>query len=266
MTPPTVAMSVLAGSGPSATAVGRSTRLAWPSTVPGRTRAASPPSSTSTPREVPADVDQDPVALALAVQARAAAAEGHRDPLLAAEGEHLRDVVGVARLHDRLREQPVGARVGGVADQVDRRGSSTRSAPSSDSSCERSGCGVPAATQSGARSGVRVGRLRGDPLDVWLEQRHEPRWMLEERHPGRDPDLDQLGLARTRSRRAARSAARRGRPTAASLRRRSRRRSPPCQSRAGRGRARRSTPRSSANHLRIAYSLLRRTRNVTGTL
>ena len=49
ITPPTVAMSVLAGSGPSLRPCGASTRLAWPSTVPGLTRASAPPSSTATP-------------------------------------------------------------------------------------------------------------------------------------------------------------------------------------------------------------------------
>ena len=39
-TPPTQAMSVLAGSGPSLRPCGASTRLAWPSTVPGLTRAS----------------------------------------------------------------------------------------------------------------------------------------------------------------------------------------------------------------------------------
>ena len=65
--------------------------------------------------EVAADVDQDAVALALAVEAGAAGAEGDRDPLLAAVGEDLGDVAGVARHHHRLREEPVGAGVGGVA-------------------------------------------------------------------------------------------------------------------------------------------------------
>ncbi len=48
-TPPTVAMSVLAGSGPSLRPCGARTRLAWPRTVPGLTRARAPSSSTATP-------------------------------------------------------------------------------------------------------------------------------------------------------------------------------------------------------------------------
>ena len=48
-TPPTVAMSVEAGSGPSLVPYGASTRLAWPSTVPGLTRARAPSSRTATP-------------------------------------------------------------------------------------------------------------------------------------------------------------------------------------------------------------------------
>ncbi len=49
ITPPTVAMSVLAGSGPSLRPWGARTRLAWPRIVPGPTRARAPPSSTATP-------------------------------------------------------------------------------------------------------------------------------------------------------------------------------------------------------------------------
>ena len=49
ITPPTVAMSVLAGSGPSFRPYGASTRLAWPSSVPALTRARRPSSSTVTP-------------------------------------------------------------------------------------------------------------------------------------------------------------------------------------------------------------------------
>ena len=68
--------------------------------------------------EVAAHVDEDAVALALAVEAGAAGAEGDRDPVLAAVGEDLGDVGGVAGHHHRLREEPVGAGVGGVLDEV----------------------------------------------------------------------------------------------------------------------------------------------------
>ena len=51
ITPPTVAASVLAGSGPSLRWWRASTALASPRTVPGRTRASAPPSSTLTPRQ-----------------------------------------------------------------------------------------------------------------------------------------------------------------------------------------------------------------------
>ena len=68
--------------------------------------------------EVAAHVDEDAVALALAVEAGAAGAEGDRDPLLATVGEDLGDVAGLARHHHRLGEEPVGAGVGGVADDV----------------------------------------------------------------------------------------------------------------------------------------------------
>ena len=49
MTPPTVAKSVLAGSGPRRRLHGSRTRLAWPRAVPGRTLTAAPSSSTLTP-------------------------------------------------------------------------------------------------------------------------------------------------------------------------------------------------------------------------
>ena len=91
-TPPTVAISVLAGSGPSLRPCGARTRLAWPSTVPGLTRAIAPPSSTATPAEVAAHVDQDPVTLPLAVEAGPAGAEGDRDAGAAAVGEDLGDI------------------------------------------------------------------------------------------------------------------------------------------------------------------------------
>ena len=73
-----VAMSVLAGSGPSLRPWRASTRLTWPSTVPGRTRTRAPPSSTRDAGEVAADVDEDPVGLRLPVEARAAGAEDER--------------------------------------------------------------------------------------------------------------------------------------------------------------------------------------------
>ena len=97
-TPPTVAKSVLAGSGPSRRLYGARTRFAWPSAVPGRTRAARTVLLDLHAGEVAADVDQDPVALALAVQAGSPRAERHRDALLAAEAEHLRDIAGVTGL------------------------------------------------------------------------------------------------------------------------------------------------------------------------
>ena len=65
-----------------------------------------------------ADVDEDPVGLALAVEAGAAGAEDDGDPGAAAVLEDLGDVAGVVRHHHRPRQQPVGAGVGGVADDV----------------------------------------------------------------------------------------------------------------------------------------------------
>ena len=63
MTPPTVAMSVLAGSGPSLRPWGARTRLAWPSIVPGWTARARPVVEDLDAAEVAADVDEDAVGL-----------------------------------------------------------------------------------------------------------------------------------------------------------------------------------------------------------
>ena len=51
ITPPTQAISVEAGSGPSRRPCGASSRFACPSTVPGRTRARAPSASIATPRQ-----------------------------------------------------------------------------------------------------------------------------------------------------------------------------------------------------------------------
>ena len=68
--------------------------------------------------EVAAHVDENAIALALPVEAGAAGSEGDRDPLLAAVGEDPGDVAGFLRHHHRAREEPVGAGVGGVLDDV----------------------------------------------------------------------------------------------------------------------------------------------------
>ena len=74
------------------------------------------------PAPVPPHIDQDAVRLRLAVQARAARAEGDRDLGRARVVEHLRDVLGVASHHHGPGKQPIGARVRRVADQVDHPG------------------------------------------------------------------------------------------------------------------------------------------------
>ena len=153
ITPPTQAMSVDAGSGPSRKPCGASTRLTWPSTVPGRTRARRAVVLDRDPAEVAADIDQDPVALALAVEAGAAGAEGDRDRVTAPVLEQLRDVVGVASHHHGLRDQPVGAGVGGVADQV----GGPRRAPGR----PRPGRRVRRAAAAGCHRRPRRGRRRG---------------------------------------------------------------------------------------------------------
>jgi len=70
--------------------------------------------------EVAPHIDQDAVALSLSVEAGPPGAKDDRDAAGAAVGEGLRHVVCVARHHHRPRQQPIGAGVGGVADEVAR--------------------------------------------------------------------------------------------------------------------------------------------------
>src|SRR3954467_1472843 len=127
-TTPTVAMSVDAGAGAGRWGGGGGGPMAGRGEVPVREpehRARPDLGSAAAVEhldagEVAAHVEQDPVGLALAVEARAAAPEREVLAGPAREGDHLRDVVGVARHDDRLREPPVRARVRRVADQVAR--------------------------------------------------------------------------------------------------------------------------------------------------
>ena len=139
--------------------------------------------------EVAAHVDEDAVALALAVEAGAAGAEGDRDPLLAAVGEDLGDVVGVAGHHHGLREEPVGAGVGGVADDVAGAG---EDAVGAEQRLEL------AAQRLGGAGGERVGGAVGRRLGARGRGRGlrsaVPSLPLEEGHPRRDRDFDQLRL------------------------------------------------------------------------
>jgi hypothetical protein len=139
---------------------GLRTRLAWPSAVLDLHAG-----------EVAADVDEDPVALALAVQARPPRAQRHRNALLAAEAEHLRDIPGVTRLHHGLREEAVGAGVGGVADQVQRPAADAID-PEERLQLGEEGQRRPRRDPIGGGAGVRVRRLGGDALDVWLQESH----------------------------------------------------------------------------------------------
>ncbi len=119
------------------------------------------------PAEVAANVDEDPVGLALAVEAGAARAEGHGRAGPPAVGEDLGDVVGVAGHHDHLRKQPVRARVGRVADDVARAGEQPIGAEQLGqlaAQLYRGSGGDPARRGVRARS-LDLGR---DPLDLRL--------------------------------------------------------------------------------------------------
>ena len=158
--------------------------------------------------EVAADVDQDAVGLALAVEAGAAGAEGDRDAALAAEGEHLGDVASSFAITTASREEAVGAGVGGVADQVggaaeDAVGAEQRLQLAAqrlgDPGGERVGRGP--ARVAGRRAERRGPRSRSErrPTGVRGSSRTArrgpcPAIGLEERHAGRDGDFDQLRL------------------------------------------------------------------------
>ena len=210
-----------AGSGPSLRPYGASTRLAWPSTVPGahprarrrrrrpRPRAKWRRTSTRMPSLWAWPLRLVPPARRVTGIARAAAV-----------GEHLGDVVGVAGHHHRLRDQPVGAGVGGVADEVERPGRAPGRRRAARSARRAAAPGVPPASSSGTRSARRrsSGRSLGrrERLDGFgrragaISASHRAPHQLEEPHPGRHPDLDQLGpseaiAARSASRSSSRS-------------------------------------------------------------
>ncbi len=119
------------------------------------------------PAEVAANVDEDPVGLALAVEAGAARAEGHGRAGPPPVCEDLGDVVGVTGHHDHLGEQPVGARVGRVADDVARPGEEPirpQQLGQLAAQLDRGSGGDPARRGIRARS-LDLGR---DPLDLRL--------------------------------------------------------------------------------------------------
>ena len=91
--------------------------------------------------EVVADVDEDPVSLRLAVEAGPGRAQGDRDAAAARVAEDRRDLLGVAGPDDDLGEEPVGAGVGCVADQVQRPGQDPLGAEQP-GEVAGSGCGV----------------------------------------------------------------------------------------------------------------------------
>ena len=122
ITPPTQAMSVEAGSGPSLRPCLASSRLTWPSTIPGLDADGAAVLEHLGALPVTADVDEHRVGLGLAVERGAAGTERDRHRALARERQqpgHVGDVVGHRH---RLGDQAVRARVRGVADQVQRAG------------------------------------------------------------------------------------------------------------------------------------------------
>ncbi len=104
-------------------------------------------------REPAAHVDHDPVGLRLPVEARAAAAEVDREVVLLCVGDRLADILGVVRDHDDGRQQAIGARVGGVCDEVDRAVQHALGAKQRGQACAQRWCGS---------GGERIGRAVGE--------------------------------------------------------------------------------------------------------
>ena len=125
------------------------------------------------PGPVAADVDDDPVALGLAVEAGAAGPQGHRDPRSAAVREAPSPTSSASRaITTAFGKQPVGAGVGGVADQVDRPASAPgrrRAAPTS------SGAAAPACRRRARRAPgpAPARRLGRDRVDGRRQQVHQ---------------------------------------------------------------------------------------------
>ena len=164
---------------------------------------------------VPADVGEDPVGLGLPVEAGAAGAKDERGAAAARERHQAGDLRGGPRLHDRGRDPPIGAGVGGVADQI--AGTRQQSLIADD--------GAQLGREPGRRPirdlrvgtiGRRRGRgLGGDPGSLRRQQRHRHR-------PARPRPATCPGRRRPRRRRACRSR------SAASGRRSAPHRSRPC--------------------------------------
>ncbi len=261
-------MSVLAGSGPSAPAVAGEHAVDVSEDDPRLGPHARALVLHAGALEVAADVDQDAVGLGLAVEARAAGAEHERGAAAARQREHRLHVGEVARDRHRLRDRAVGARVGGVADEVERPRGRPRPGRAPRSSSPRSGSGVPCGDPVGRAVGAAAGRGRSAGrrarCAVTTAARQRP---LLQPHAGGDRHL-RPGAGRPATAIASRSASvsssRLGdlpRGHAVGLGDARPRRGP-----GGRARARPLACSSSANHLRIMYSSLRSTRKVTGTL
>ena len=110
--------------------------------------------------EMAADVDQDSVSLALPVQRGAPRAKRDPDAASPPVVERRRDVIGVAGHHHDLGKEAIGARVRGVADQVERAGEDPTSPEKSLEVAAKwlgGACGDPV----GGAVGTRAGALGG---------------------------------------------------------------------------------------------------------
>ena len=190
---------------------------------------------------------------------RAAGAEDQRHARAPRERQQLDDVVDVVRHRDRARDRAVGARVGGVADEVESRVSAPGRRRARAVSCDAAAraCRRPPSRARGPRRAAPRARARRRPRSAIATQATSPPRPAPARAAARPaPRSPRAGPSVSSSRLVDVDAtARRSRG------RRPRRRAP--------GRSSPGAPvtcSSSANHLRIMYSSLRSTRNVTGTL
>ena len=116
--PPIVAALMLAGSGPMRRPYAFNTSLMRPSVVPTLQRIRAPVLLDFPAAPVLPHIDQDVVALRLAIQACATSPEGRVATFASAVSKNCRHVIDVFGLHDHFRDISVRAGVRCVAHQV----------------------------------------------------------------------------------------------------------------------------------------------------
>ena len=262
ITPPTVAMSVLAGSGPARGRAAQARRSRRRAPCPAARAQVGRPPPPSRPRQWRRTSTRMPSPCAWPLRLVPPAAEGDRHAGAARVGHHLGDVVRIVRHHHRLRESA------GTGWRRRRSAPGRRRAPGPGRRPAAPRAPSAAARACRRRARRAPGRARARPpaeRAAMTSGRTAPRSRRPyERHAGLDRDLDQLGRAggdRLCQRRA-QLVARHRRAARASRNRSPSRR---CRAPARPGPGAPISPSNSANHFRIAYSSLRSTSTVSGT-